>query len=75
MGLCAHIDMYHTAKITAWIVFFIAILPLMFFAVSFFALCSMMTIFASLYDGAEKIKRHNDLCRKNIPAKSVEIIQ
>ena len=66
---------YYTAKITAWSVFLIAIIPLLFFAVSFFMLCSLMTIFASLYSGAEKIKRYNELCQANTPAKNVETVR
>ena len=67
--------MHYTAKITAWSVFFIAIIPLLLFAVFALALYSLMTIFAALYDGAEKIRQYDNLCQKNTPAKNVEIIR
>ena len=66
---------YYTAKITAWSVFLIAIIPLLFFAVSFFMLCSLMTIFAALYDGAEKIREYNDICKMSTQAKNVETVR
>ena len=67
--------MHYTAKITAWSVLLVAIIPLLFFAVSFFALCSVMTIFAALYDGSEKIRQYNNLCQKNTPEKNVETVR